>query len=91
MDEFGELPTTEELEHLAETLLGEYSITRQTNPLADELIVAIGAIYECISLRNGIKHVLDTCKDDNTVSYLRELMEKTNQHYTIIGDTEVEE
>jgi len=91
MDALGEAPTTEELEQLAETLLGEYSITRQTSPLADELMVAIGAVYECISLRNGIGHVIETCKDQNAVAYLRELIAKINQHYTIIGDAEEEE
>jgi hypothetical protein len=91
MDAIGELPTTEELEELAEILLNEYSITNKSNPLGDELIIAIGTIYECISLRNGIDHVVETCTDQKTVAYLKELMEKTNRHYIIIGDEEAEE
>jgi hypothetical protein len=91
MATLGDLPTTEELEQLAEVLLNEYSITSKLNPLGDELMIAIGAIYECISLRNGINRVLETCTDQKTVVYLRELIEKTNQYYTIVGDTEIEE
>lgn len=91
MNTLGELPTAEELEQLAEILLNEYAITSQSNPLKDELIIAIGTIYECISLRNGIEHVIDTCSDQKTVDYLRELIEKTGQHYIIVGDIEAEE
>ena len=91
MDTLGELPTIEELEQLAEILLNEYAIANQSNPLKDELMIAIGTIYECISLRNGIEHVIETCTDQKAVDYLKGLIEKTNQHYIIIGDTEAEE
>jgi hypothetical protein len=91
MDTLGELPTTEELEQLAEILLNECAITSQSNPLKDELMIAIGVIYECISLRNGIEHAIETCTDQKAVEYLKKLVEKTSQHYFIIGDTEEEE
>jgi hypothetical protein len=91
MDALGELPTIEELEELAEILLNEYSIANKSNPLGDELIIAIGTIYECISLRKGIDRVIETCTDHKAVAYLKELMEKTNRHYIIIGDAEAEE
>jgi hypothetical protein len=91
MDALGELPTKEELEQLAEILLNEYNITSQSNPVKDELMIAIGTIYECISLRKGIEHVIETCTDKKTVDYLRGLIEKTSRHYIIVGDTETEE
>jgi hypothetical protein len=91
MDAIGELPTTEELEQLAEILLNEYSNTSPLNALGDDLMIAIGAIYECISLRNGIENAIKTCTDLKTVDDLKELIEKTNQYYTIVGDTEAEE
>jgi hypothetical protein len=90
MDTLGEFPTAEELEQLAERLLNEYSITSPSNPSTNDLMIAIGTIYECISLRNGMEHVLATCADPKTVDYLKQLMEKTNQYYLMIEDTETE-
>jgi hypothetical protein len=58
MEALGERPTNGELEQLAEVLLDEHSITGQPRPLGDELVIAIGAIYECISLRKGIERVI---------------------------------
>jgi hypothetical protein len=91
MDALGEFPTAEELEQLAEILLNEYSITSRSNPLGDELMIVIGSIYECISLRKGIERILETCTDQKTVDSLKELIEKSSQHYIVIGDTEGEE
>jgi hypothetical protein len=91
MEALGERPTDGELEQLAEVLLDEHSITGQPNPLGDELVIAIGAIYECISLRKGIECVIQTCTDENTVAYLGKLMESISQHYVITGNTEEEE
>jgi hypothetical protein len=88
MDEL-ESPETEELEHLAERLLVDYS--SPSNALGDDIIMAIGSIYECISLRNGIEHAVATCTDPKTVNYLKQLMENANQYYLMIGDTESEQ
>jgi hypothetical protein len=90
MDTIGEFPLTEELEQLVERLLTEYAVDRSADGFGDELMIIIGAIYECISLRNGIEHALATCTDPTTVAYLADLREKASQYYTIIGDTEIE-
>ena len=72
MDAIGELPTTEELEKLAERMLRE-------NESEDDLMMAVGAISELIALRHAIDLVLVTCTDLDAVAYLRDMREKTKQ------------
>jgi hypothetical protein len=91
MDTIGEFPLSEELEQLVERILTEYAVASPVGGFGDDLMIAIGAIYECISLRNGIDHVLQTCADPATVAYLSDLREKASQYYTIVGETETGE
>jgi hypothetical protein len=72
MEAIGELPSTEELEKLAQRLFSEDDINTDT-------LMARGAISELIALRNAIEHVIETCTDLKTVAYLRDMMDKTKQ------------
>lgn len=69
MHVIGSLPTTEELEQVADRLIHESDDRK-------DIMLAVGAIFECIALRDGIEHVLKTCTDRKTVAYLRDLREK---------------
>jgi len=72
MQTIGELPTTEELDKVAERLLHD-------TDSRDDVMMAVGAIFELIALRNAIDFVLVTCTDMATVAYLRDIREKTKQ------------
>jgi len=65
-----EWPSLDELELVAQRLLVE------SEEGSDDLIIAVGAIYECLALREGIEHAIATCADPATVAYLKDVRER---------------
>jgi hypothetical protein len=72
------LLSSDELEELAERLLqaANNKAVYEDN-VATDLILAYGAVQECLALRMGIEQVIKTCTDMNAVVYLRDLLDIT--------------